>query len=101
MYFLTACLIVGALSAHVSSRRFWNLLQDFRVASATQRLAARRRALLPVLCLGFFLLLLLLLSRVLGSEFTAVTADCLVLLVSIFAGLFIGVFGVIAATDRR
>jgi hypothetical protein len=77
------------------------LLQDFRVASATQRLAARRRALLPVLCLGFFLLLLLLLSRVLGSEFTAVTADCLVLLVSIFAGLFIGVFGVIAATDRR
>ena len=52
------------------------------------------------LLLGFFLLLLLLLSRVLGSEFTAVTADCLVLLVSIFAGLFIGVFGVIAATDR-
>ena len=101
MYFLTACLIVGALSAHVSSRRSWNLLQDFRVASATQRLAARRRALLPVLCLGFFLLLILLVGRVLGSEFTAVTADCLVLLVSIFAGLFIGVFGVIAATDRR
>ncbi|MCK1391497.1 hypothetical protein [Bradyrhizobium sp. 1] len=71
------------------------------MASATQRLAARRRALLPVLCLGFFLLLMLLLGRVLGSEFTAVTADCLVLLVSIFAGLFIGVFGVIAATDRR
>ena len=101
MYFLTACLIAGALSGHVSSRRSWNLLHDFRVASATQRLAARRRALLPVLCLGFFLLLMLLLGRVLGSEFTAVTADCLVLLVSIFAGLFIGVFGVIAATDRR
>lgn len=99
MYFLTACLIVGALSAHVSSRRSWNLLQDFREASAVQRLAARRRALLPVLCLGCVLLLLLL-GRVLGSEFTAVTADLLVLLVSIFAGLFIGVFGVIAATNR-
>ena len=100
MYFITACLIVGALSAHVSSRRSWNLLRDLRLASPTQRLAARRRALLPVLCLGCFLLLVLLLSRVLGSEFTAVTTDCLVVLVSIFAGLFIGVFGVIAATDR-
>lgn len=44
---------------------------------------------------------MLLLGRVLGSQFTAVTADCLVLLVSSFAGLFIGVFGVIAATDCR
>ncbi|MDE5461580.1 hypothetical protein [Bradyrhizobium sp. CSS354] len=72
--------------------------------SGGQRYSAARGAAacaLPVLCLGFFLLLMLLLGRVLGSQFTAVTADCLVLLVSIFAGLFIGVFGVIAATDRR
>jgi hypothetical protein len=101
MYFLTACLIVVVVSAQVSSRRSWYLLRDAQLASPARRLAARRRAILPIFYVGGSLFLVLLLGRVLGPEFGAATTEVLGVLVSILAGSFIGVFGVIAAIDPR
>lgn len=49
-YFLTACVIVVALSFEVSFRRSWNLSRNSELLGPAQRLAVRRRTLWPAGC---------------------------------------------------
>jgi hypothetical protein len=49
-YFITACLIVVALSYEVSFRRSWNLSRNSDLLGPAQRLAVRRRAMWPTGC---------------------------------------------------
>ena len=49
-YFLTACLIVVALSFEVSFRRSWTLSRNYELLGPAQRLAVRRRAFWPAGC---------------------------------------------------
>ena len=94
MYFLTACLIVVVVSAAVSLRRSRHLSQP-QWATPAQRLATRRRALLPTICAGFCLLVPLGFHHFqhepeLGP--TAVTY-LMMLAASFFGGSFLGVIG--------
>ncbi|MCP3390078.1 hypothetical protein NLM27_14965 [Bradyrhizobium sp. CCGB12] len=95
MYFLAACLIVVVASAAISLRRSRNLSQHPQWATPAQRLATRRRALLPTICAGFCLLVLLGFHHFqhepeLGP--TAVTY-LMMLAASFFGGSFLGVIG--------
>jgi len=49
-YFLTAYLIVVALSFEVSFRRSWALSRNSELLGPAQRLAVRRRAFWPAGC---------------------------------------------------
>jgi hypothetical protein len=91
MYLLIACLIIIAVVAQLSSRWAWNLFRDYQLASPSKRLAARRRAALPVCCAGGLTLLGALLLRVSGAELGAVFVNVLMVLGSIFSGLFLGI----------
>jgi hypothetical protein len=91
MYLLIACLIIIVVVAQISSRWAWNLFRDYQLASPSKRLAARRRAVLPVCCAGGLTLLGALLLRVSGPELGAVFVNFLVVLGSIFSGLFLGI----------
>jgi len=71
MYILIACLIVIALSYEATYRWASNLFRDYQLASPSKRLAARRRAGLPVFCVGGLTLLGALLLRVSGLELGA------------------------------
>lgn len=97
MYLLIACLIIIIVSAQLSSRWAWNLFRDYELASPSKRLAARRRAVLPVLCVGGVGLLVVLLLRVSGLELGAALVNALMVVVSIFSGLFIGIIGAVGA----
>jgi len=97
MYLLIACLIIIVVVAQITSRWAWNLFRDYELASPSKRLAARRRAVLPVLGVGGLGLLVVLLFRVSGPELGAALGDALMVVVSIFGGLFIGIVGAVGA----
>jgi hypothetical protein len=91
MYLLIACLIIIVVIAKISSRWAWNLFRDYQLASPSKQLAARRRAALPVYCVGGLTLLGALILRVSGPELGAALVNVLLVLVSIFSGLFLGI----------
>jgi hypothetical protein len=98
-YFITACLIVVALSFEVSFRRTWNLFRNYQLAGPAQRLAARRRALWPAGCALICMLLeWIVLHFVQDKIVLSVTANLIMLSASFFTGLFIGVIA--GATNR-
>src|SRR5690349_16080062 len=101
MYLLTACLVVIVVSAQISSRWARYLFRGYQLASPSKRLAARRRAFLPVLCVGGLTLIGVLLIRVSVPDSGVALVNVLAVLVSIFCGLFIGIFGIVGATDRK
>lgn len=94
MYFLTACLIVVFVSAALSLRRSRTLSQPHWATDA-QRRAARRRALMPTICAGFCLLVLLGFHHFLHEPELGPTAttDLMMLVASFFGGSFLGVIG--------
>ncbi|MCC8941836.1 MULTISPECIES: hypothetical protein [Bradyrhizobium] len=92
MYFLTACLIVVALSFQVSFRRAWNLSRNSQWAAPAQRLVVRRRALWPGLCAAIFTLLVLIgFNHVQNELVHSATANLMMLGISFSGGWFLGV----------
>jgi len=93
MYLLIACLIIIVVVAQITSRWAWNLFRDYQLASPSKRLAARRRASLPVFCVGGLTLLGVLLLRVSGPgpELGVAFVNVLMVLGSIFFGLVLGI----------
>ena len=90
-YFITACLIVVALSYEVSFRRTWNLYRNYQLAGPAQRLAVRRRAMWPTGCgLICMLLACLALHFVQDKHVLSVTLSLTMLSVCFFTGSFIG-----------
>ncbi|NLS67506.1 hypothetical protein E3H11_00775 [Bradyrhizobium brasilense] len=90
-YFLTACLIVVALSFEVSFRRSWNLSRNSELLGPAQRLAVRRRAMWPAGC-GLICMLLgwIVLHFVQDKLVLSVTGSLMMLSASFFTGSFIG-----------
>ncbi|MGJ4956946.1 hypothetical protein ACQR1H_14960 [Bradyrhizobium sp. HKCCYLRH2015] len=95
MYLLLAYAILIVVSAKISSRWAWNLFREYELASPSKRLAVRRRAVLPALCVGGLGLLVVLLVRVSGPELGTILVNALLVIVSIFSGLLIGIIGAV------
>jgi hypothetical protein len=90
-YFITACLIVFALSFEVSFRRSWNLSRNSDLLGPAQRLAVRRRAMWPTGC-GLICMLLawMALHFVQDKHVLSVTISLTMLSACFFTGSFIG-----------
>ena len=98
-YFLTACLIVVALSFEVSFRRSWTLSRNSELLGPAQRLAVLRRAFWPAGC-GLVCMLLgwIVLHFVQDKLVFSVTGSLIMLIVSFFTG---SVIGAMAGTVNR
>jgi hypothetical protein len=90
-YFITACLIVVALSFKVSFRRTWNLFRNYQLLGPAQRFAVRRRAMWPAGC-GLICMLLgwMVLHFVQDKFVLSVTVSLSMLSACFFTGSFIG-----------
>lgn len=90
-YFLTACLIVVALSFEVSFRRSWTLSRNSELLGPAQRLAVRRRAFWPAGC-GLICMLpgWIVFHFVQDKLVLSVMGSLIMLIASFFTGSFIG-----------
>jgi hypothetical protein len=98
-YFVTACLIVVALSFEVSFRRSWTLSRNSKLLGPAQWLAVRRRAFWPAGC-GLICMLLgwIVLHFVQDKLVVSVTMNLIMLIMCFSGGSF---FGALAGTVNR